>query len=404
MRLRSVALGLLVWTATWAQGMWAVRNVRVFDGSEFHGGWTVVVDGGRIAAAGRKTKLPQGVRIVDGRGRTLLPGLIDAHVHAVSVEALRAALAFGVTTELDMFSLPGMAAGGGADAADLRTSGILATAPGGHGTEYGVPIPTLRGPQDADAFVAARVTDGADYIKLVLDDGSVFGFARPTLSAETVRAVTIAAHARDKLAVAHILTKADLRVAVEAGVDVLEHLYAGAPDADVVRLLARKRIPITPTLSVLRTGCGKPGAALADDARIAPYLTSDAAANLRSATGPEHSAEDCRMMLDSVRQLRAAGVTILAGTDVPNPGTAHGASLHGELALLVTAGLSPAEALSAATAAPAAVFRLADRGRIAPGLRADLILVDGDPRNDIQVTRHIVTIWKAGVPVERRAH
>ena len=268
MPLRYSWLGFVVWVSAWGQGPWAVRDTRVFDGSQFRSGWTVVVEHGRIAAAGPQKQAPKGARVVDGRGLTLLPGLIDAHVHAVSAEALRAALAFGVTTELDMFSLPGMAADGGADAADLRTSGILATAPGGHGTEYGVPIPTVRGPEDADAFVAARVKDGADYIKLVLDDGLMFGGSRPTLGAETVRALTAAAHARGKLAAAHIVTKADVRVAVEAGVDALEHLYAGAPDADLAGLLARKRIPVTPTLSVMRTGCGKPGAALLEEKQI----------------------------------------------------------------------------------------------------------------------------------------
>ena len=196
MRLWCAWLGLASCAIAWGQGVWAVRDARVFDGSRFRDGWTVVVEGGKITAAGPQAKAPDGAQILDGRGRTLLPGLIDAHVHAVSADALRAGLAFGVTTELDMFSLPGMAAGGGADAADLRTSGILATAPGGQGSEYGVPIPTLRGPEDAEAFVEARVKDGADYIKLVLDDGRAFGGSRPTLSAETVRALVAAAHTR----------------------------------------------------------------------------------------------------------------------------------------------------------------------------------------------------------------
>ena len=92
---------------------------------------------------------------------------------------------------------------------------------------------------------------------------------------------------------------------------------------------------------------------------------------------------------------------ILAGTDAPNPGTAHGVALHRELALLVRAGLTPTEALTAATAGPARAFGLDDRGRIAPGLRADLLLVDGDPTRDITATRQIAAIWKGGVPVER---
>src|SRR5690606_33101637 len=104
----------------------------------------------------------------------------------------------------------------------------------------------------------------------------------------------------------------------------------------------------------------------------------------------------------NVAALHAAGITVLAGTDAGNPGTAHGASLHGELALLVRAGLTPEQALRAATSAPADAFGLTDRGRIAVGQRADLVLVDGDPLSDITATRQIVRLWKNGVAVDRR--
>lgn len=103
-------------------------------------------------------------------------------------------------------------------------------------------------------------------------------------------------------------------------------------------------------------------------------------------------------------QLKAARVPILAGTDAPNPGTLHGASIHRELELLVKAGLTPVEALTAATSAPAAQFRLSDRGRIEPGRRADLLLVKGDPTTDIKATRSIARVWKGGVTVDRQAY
>jgi hypothetical protein len=106
----------------------------------------------------------------------------------------------------------------------------------------------------------------------------------------------------------------------------------------------------------------------------------------------------------TVANLKAAHVPILAGTDAPNPGTSHGASVHRELELLVRSGLTPQEALASATSVPAAIFHLDDRGTIAPGKRADLLLVKGDPTRDITATRDIVSVWKLGVEDDRASY
>lgn len=390
------------------------RDARVFDGARVIERTSVLVRDGRIAGIGASIAPPADAEVVDAAGKTLLPGLIDAHTHAFG-EALREALVFGVTTELDMFTDAQLAralraeqaAGNVPGRADLLSAGTLVTAPGGHGTEYGLRIPTLAVPESAQAFIDARIAEGSDYIKLVYDDGRAYGMDIPTLDARTLRAAIEAAHRRGKLAVVHIGRLEDARTALEAGVDGLVHLFVDrAPDDGFAELAARRGAFVIPTLSVLgalaRTNAG---AALAEDARLAPYLTPMAAGGLRQSfpLRPNAPKLEYAHARETVRRLRAAGVPILAGTDAPNPGTAHGASMHGELELLVDAGLSPTEALAAATSVPAKAFRLEDRGRIATGLRADLVLVNGDPTRDITATRSIAGVWKGGVRVDRDA-
>ncbi len=406
------AFAFSAWPAAAADQVLAITGARVFDGSRFLPPSTVVVTGGKITAVGPKVAVPAGAKVVDGKGATLLPGLIDAHAHSFG-DGLTRALQFGVTTELDMFADPTFAramreaqAKGEADGrADLRSAGYMATAPGGHGTEYGFPIPTLTGPKEAQAWVDARVAEGSDYIKIVLDDGKTYGFTIPTLNRETVAALIEAAHRRGKMAVVHISTQADARFCLEAGVDGLVHLFLdSAPDPGFAKLAKAKKAFVVPTLAVIDgiTG-GTTGRALSKDPQVAPYLTALEVSGLERLF-PNSAARKglARNAPDAVRQLKAAGVPILAGTDAPNPGTAHGASLHQELELLVAAGLTPAEALQAATSAPARVFGLADRGRIAPGLRADLVLVAGDPGQEIRATRSLLHIWKGGHEVERK--
>ena len=101
--------------------------------------------------------------------------------------------------------------------------------------------------------------------------------------------------------------------------------------------------------------------------------------------------------MSAVVPLRDAGVSLLAGTDTGLPGTSFGESLLQELSLLVEAGLSPMEALTAATAVPAQRFGMRDRGLIAPGLRADLLLVEGDPTADVSAVRAITAVWRGGL-------
>ncbi len=344
----------------------AIRDVRLFDGAKVVAHANVVARAGLIAGVGPHAAIPAGTTIVDGRGETLLPGLIDAHVHAFG-HARRDAIRFGVTTELDMFADPRQIAAAKATrestaptpVADLWSAGVLATVPHGHGTEYGFAIPTLTTPAEADAWVRDRLAEGSDYVKIIVEDGSAYGHPLPTLDAATITALVAAAHRNGRLAIAHVATEAGAKTAVDAGIDGLAHVFVDRPASpELVALAKRNGVFVVATLSVAASSSGSDvGRRLADDPRLAPWLASGQADGLRAAFPAAWQKPDFLAHAeDSVRRLHAAGVPILAGTDAGNPGTAHGVSLHGELALLVASGLTPVEALAAATSEPARPF------------------------------------------------
>ena len=310
-----------------------IRNARIFDGSRVISKGDVWVKNGMIQAVGPETKVPSGVRTIDGTGRTLVPGLIDAHVHAMGVDNfLKSALALGVTTELDMGASPKYAdqieeeqgQGKRLDLADLRSSRTQPTAPDGHGTEYGLPIPTVSSPAEAETVVDSLVAQGADFIgEIVYDDGSEFGVRIPTLSKENLRAVIEAAHRPGKLAVVHILSEHAAKDAIAAGADGLVHLFADqAPDDEFVSLAARHHVFVIPTLSVLAAPSGvSAGPFLARNPRLEPYLSVEAIGDLNQDV-PRHMGS-FGYSQDAVRRLNAQGVPILAGTvdTIPAPRT-----------------------------------------------------------------------------------
>lgn len=390
------------------------QRVRVFDGAVVIPETDVLIQEGKIQAMG--PNLPTaGAKVVDGAGKTLLPGLIDAHVHVHSYESLEQAMVFGVTTELDMMMHPRreyeLKSSENDSVASFLSAGFPATAPGGHGTEYGFDVPTLIKPSAADAFVESRVREGSDYIKVMYTVGTDLGprfRPRPTISKETMAAVVKAAHERRRLVVVHIGSLLGARDALEAGADGLAHLFhgSGCPD-NFGEFVALHHAFVIPTLSVLQSSCGPDtaGESLTKDPQLKPFLDRDAKDRLQQTFPVAQSGMvSCRGANQAIPLLQAAGVPILAGSDAPNPGTGYGVTLHGELALLVRAGLTPAQALVAATSAPAAAFNMRDRGRIAPGLRADLLLVSGNPAEDILATRNIVAVYKNGKEFDREKH
>ncbi|HUB38357.1 MAG TPA: amidohydrolase family protein [Streptosporangiaceae bacterium] len=355
-----------------------LRNVRVFDGRQLLPPGTVVMDGDRIGAHASGAE-----RVVEGGGAVLLPGLTDAHLHLDGRSALERLVRFGVTTALDMANAPPEfinSMRGIRGLTDIRSAGTAVLAPGSihsHIPEIGE-RGLIGAPGDAERFVTERFAEGSDFLKILID------LPGPSPDRATVNALVAAAHEFGRFVVAHALSYEAAEVAQAAGADALTHVPLDRPlDRAAADRMAAAGHVLIPTLVMMEalTGPSTP------PEMLAVWAMPDASFDSAQA---------------SVAAAYRAGVPVLAGsdtnTDAEAPGNfTFGESLHHELELLVDAGLSSVDALRAATVLPAEHFGLTDRGVVAPGRRADLVLVDGDPLHDIRAVRSISRVWCGGI-------
>ncbi|RSM58586.1 amidohydrolase [Kibdelosporangium aridum] len=358
-------------------GKTVLRNVRVFDGNKLTAPRTVVIDGTVIGED------PAGGREIDTAGATLLPGLIDTHVHLHVPENLVTLAAWGVTTGLDMACWPAERVASlraVTGAADFRTAGLPAIGPGGnHAKMSAMPDEAIiLTADDARRHVAARAAEGADYIKGVAEAPGEGG-----PPADVLRALVAAAQEHGLKTVVHAASPGAYSLAVDCGADFITHVPLIGPirSEDIAAMQAAGQVAI-PTLTMMEG-----------------ILT----------TGPLAGRFPADGLLRSLADLRAGGVEILAGTDANGepgaPGAVrHGESLHHEFELMAKAGMTSAEILRSATTDAARAFGLTDRGTIAPGLRADLVLIGGDPLEDISATRDIRAVWCAGTGITAAAN
>ncbi|KAJ7887628.1 hypothetical protein B0H14DRAFT_3721419 [Mycena olivaceomarginata] len=348
----------------------AITNVRVFDGEKLLPLSTVFIEGGIIVPYASEAI------VVDGNGGVLLSGLIDAHSHPLSVEHLENFSSYGVTTAMAMSCFPydicdslqnhpGLT--------DIRFAALGAVAPNSTHALLGTGVPlneTITSPSQAADFVARQLEAGATIIKMTAED-----VGSPTLSQETMNAIVVAAHAKDVRVACHAADYSAVDSALMAQVDQSHHVPNDFPlnSSLISRFLAQNTVSV-PTLSI--------------------FLQFDIG-------GRPDGAHGFAVATASARALNAAKVPILAGTDanaIPSPfALAFGSSLHTELELLVQAGLSTVEALRSATVLAARHNLLFDRGVVAPGMRADLLLISGDPIANISATRDIQRVWIGGV-------
>ena len=372
----------------------AITDVRVFTDGQLSPARTVIVAEGIITDRATPAAAAD---VVDGHGGTLLPGLIECHAHVSTRAHLQAMAASGVTTVLDMAAPhfdATMALKNQPGLPTLLSAGRPASGPGSMFiTKMGNPASTgVTGPDDAPRFVADRVAEHSDYLKILIEDPHIPG-AKP-LADDTVAALVTAARAAGLLTIAHVVSAATMRTALTAGVDIVTHTpVSTAPDDELMQLIAVRPVTIIPTLTmmdgVVNTIGRKPVL------RLLSIAVKDLRMNYQNARA-------------TVAAFHRAGQKILVGTDANDDANApfhppHGRSIHEELARLVDAGLTPTEALDGATRLAADTFSLNDRGRVAPGCRADLLLVTGDPTTDIADITDIADVWVAGERLTRGA-
>jgi len=418
-RLILVLLALLVAAPAIAQPI-LLRPARVFDGvnPQPHEGWSVLVDGDRIAAVGPNLAAPAGSRTVDLAGTTLMPGLIEGHSHlflhpynetlwddqvlheplalrtARAVVQAERTLDAGFTTERDLGTEgAGFADVGLKQAIDqgivpgprllVSTKAIVARgAYGPKGFEPGVSVPQgaqeVAGPDEIVRAVRDQVAGGADIVKFYADYHWGKGEpSRPTLSQAELNAGVAAAHDAGRLVAVHATTAEGMRRAILAGADTIEHGYNGT--AEVFKLMHDRGVALCPTIA-------------ASEAYARYFQHWD---------GREPAPESVQENRRSFQLAMKAGVPICMGGDV-------GVYTHGqnwlEMDAMQRAGMPAADVLISATSRNAHIFRLTDRGEVKPGLLADLVAVDGDPTKDISAVRHVHFVMKGGQVVRNDSH
>lgn len=388
-----------------------LTNITLFDGQDWHENSALFIIDGLISDPTSNQSTDQdSLPIIDGKNGFIIPGLIDAHTHTWGT-ALQEALVFGVTTELDMFSELNFAQQARLSRnliekttqADFYSAGTLITSPGGHGTQFGFAIPTIDDAALAEQFVSERINEGSDYIKIVYHHEDEY-YGLTSISKELLTALIKATHKYEKLAVVHISDHQAAVDAVEAGADGLVHTFGDQLiDEDLLFAMKQRGVFIIPTLSVIASMAqSSHSVELGADENLSQMLSDSSKNGLKPFSNLTAHPATLATAIENTRLMHDYGIVVLAGSDAPNPGTAHGISMHGELELLNQAGLSPTAALKAAGSLAAKQFPIGQRGVLTVGAKADFIWLTADPRTDIKHTRKIEGVWKNGYLVEAK--
>jgi imidazolonepropionase-like amidohydrolase len=376
--------------------------------------------------------IPAGVEKINGAGKFLLPGLIDLHVHLGSRSGpvfkaedytreriernLNAYAYFGVTSVRSMgtdrqtvLNVRAAEISGKLLTARLFTAGRGFTAPGGHPTqEVGDVVIQTNNPEDARLEVDTLAAQKVDAIKIWVDD---LGGKAPKIKPAVIDAVLDQARKYDIPVTAHIQSLADTQHLVEAGAAGFLHMIQDTEDIDpaFIAKLRDLRIVFAPTLVRQELDwlftehperLDDPDVARS----IAPHVVSAARESARSAHPSEADRQAFERAERNTRKLAAGGVLIGVGSDGGSALDFPGLMTHREVELLVEAGLSPMDAIVAGTRnGGLALRKVNELGTIEPGRRADLLLLTGNPLEDVRNLRKIDQLMLDGEWVDRQA-
>ncbi|HEY3158549.1 MAG TPA: amidohydrolase family protein [Vicinamibacterales bacterium] len=397
-----------------------------------------IVENGSITRVGRQgeVKAPAGAARVDLTGKTVMPALIDIHTHTgfqkgatyrpenygreAIISDLNRALYFGVSAVVSEGIDPGDAAfkiredqaAGRLGGARLLTAGRGMGAPNagpGADTYKGIAYDITT--EDEGRRAARELAQQkVDFIKIWVDDRN--GRA-PELSPPLYRAIIDEAHKRGIRVNAHVFYLADAKGLVAAGVDGFTHMVRDKDmDDEVVQAIVKRRVVIMPTLQNTERGRNtEPPPALAawlnGPARdaIGPELVAKVLAGYSGRTPAQASAarERYAILQRSLAKLSAAGARIVLGGDTGLQDDPFGFAEHRELELMVEVGMSPMQAIVAATSTGADYLRLRNTGTLAAGKQADFLVLDANPLDDITNTRRIASVYLKGRAVDRGA-
>jgi imidazolonepropionase-like amidohydrolase len=409
---------------------WAIEHVTLIDGLGHapQADMTVTVDGDRIAAItpSALAKAPKGRRI-DGRGRYLMPGLMDVHIHlhggagpqadlaatkAAAVQALASYLYSGVTTVYDagnqadvILPLRADERAGKIAAPRIFATGNLITYPGSHGSGMAVTIEDFeKDKAKLDRHIAEQQPD---VVKLTLEEEG-WG-ARPMIPLMPVplmEQIIRYYNLHGIRTTIHVSSELRSEEAIYAGTDSLAHPVIQGPVSDsFVKLMAAKKIPFASTLTI-----GENYSRLAEHPEyldqplyVASFSPADRA-TMKTKTRAEYQARMWTTWMklmtpvaeENIRKVHAAGGVVAAGTDQSS-----GPALQRELELLVQAGIKPFDVLTIATHNGAVLLGKADAlGSVEPGKLADLLLLNADPTADIENVKKIAFVMKGGQIVD----